>query len=111
MLPPLAPRPSRCTTFHLDRQGHEDDNFSASPLRLSTTVGNESHTFCLLSLGGETSEKSILCALVVLLFVAVGIAAAPPLTFTFSDFHANKTATETERFLQLTEKVGCGGWI
>jgi hypothetical protein len=29
---------------------------------------------------------------------AVGIAAAPPLTFTFSDVHANKTAMETDTF-------------
>jgi hypothetical protein len=43
-------------------------------------------------------KKSILGALVVLMFVAVGIAAAPPLTFTFSDVHANKTATETDTF-------------
>lgn len=32
------------------------------------------------------------------MFVAVGIAAAPPLTFTFSDVHANKTAIETDSF-------------
>ena len=43
-------------------------------------------------------KKSILGVLVVLMFVAVGIAAAPPLTFTFSDVHANKTATETDTF-------------
>jgi hypothetical protein len=43
-------------------------------------------------------KKSILGALIVLMFVAVGIAAAPPLTFTFSDVHANKTATETDTF-------------
>jgi hypothetical protein len=43
-------------------------------------------------------KKSIVGALAVLLFVAVGIAAAPPLTFTFSDVHANKTATETDTF-------------
>ena len=43
-------------------------------------------------------KKSILGALVVLMFVAVGIAAAPPLTFTFSDVHASKTATETDTF-------------
>jgi hypothetical protein len=42
--------------------------------------------------------KSILGALLVLMFVAVGIAAAPPLTFTYSDVHANKTATETDTF-------------
>jgi hypothetical protein len=43
-------------------------------------------------------KKSILGTLIVLMFVAVGIAAAPPLTFTFSDVHANKTATETDTF-------------
>ena len=43
-------------------------------------------------------KKSILGVLLVLMFVAVGIAAAPPLTFTFSDVHANKTATETDSF-------------
>ncbi len=43
-------------------------------------------------------NKSILGTLVVLMFVAVGIAAAPPLTFTFSDVHANKTALETDTF-------------
>ena len=43
-------------------------------------------------------KKSILGAFVVLMFVAVGIAAAPPLTFTFSDVHANKTAQETDSF-------------
>ncbi len=37
-------------------------------------------------------KKSILGALIVMMFVAVGIAAAPPLTFTFSDVRANKTA-------------------
>ena len=43
-------------------------------------------------------KKSILGVSLVLMFVAVGIAAAPPLTFTFSDVHANKTATETDTF-------------
>jgi hypothetical protein len=43
-------------------------------------------------------KNSILGVLVVFMFVAVGIAAAPPLTFTFSDVHANKTATETDSF-------------
>jgi hypothetical protein len=43
-------------------------------------------------------KKSILGALIVMMFVAVGIAAAPPLTFTFSDVHANKTAMETDTF-------------
>jgi hypothetical protein len=36
--------------------------------------------------------------LLVLTFVAVGIAAAPPLTFTFSNVKANKTATETDSY-------------
>jgi hypothetical protein len=36
--------------------------------------------------------------LLVLTFVAVGIAAAPPLTFTFSDVHSLKTATETDAY-------------
>lgn len=43
-------------------------------------------------------RKSISGVLLVLMFVAVGIAAAPPLTFTFSDVHANKTAMETDAF-------------
>jgi len=43
-------------------------------------------------------KSSILGVLVVLMFVAVGIAAAPPLTFTFSDVHSTKTAMETDSF-------------
>jgi hypothetical protein len=43
-------------------------------------------------------KKSVLGVLLILMFVAVGIAAAPPLTFTFSDVHANKTALETDTF-------------
>ena len=43
-------------------------------------------------------KRSILGVLLVLTFVAVGIAAAPPLTFTFSDVKANKTATETDSY-------------
>lgn len=43
-------------------------------------------------------KRSMLGVLLVLTFVAVGIAAAPPLTFTFSDVHANKTAMETDSF-------------
>jgi len=43
-------------------------------------------------------KRSILGVLLVLTFVAVGIAAAPQLTFTFSDVHANKTATETDSY-------------
>jgi hypothetical protein len=40
----------------------------------------------------------MLGVLLVLTFVAVGIASAPPLTFTFSDVHANKTALETDAY-------------
>jgi probable HAF family extracellular repeat protein len=43
-------------------------------------------------------KRSILGVLLVLTFVAVGIAAAPPLTFTFKDVHANKTALETDTY-------------
>jgi hypothetical protein len=43
-------------------------------------------------------KRSILGVLLVLTFVAVGIAAAPSLTFTFSDVHATKTATETDTY-------------
>lgn len=43
-------------------------------------------------------KKFISGALLVLMFVAVSIAAAPTLTFTFSDVHANKTAMETDSF-------------
>jgi hypothetical protein len=43
-------------------------------------------------------KRSVLGVLLVLAFVAVGIAAAPPLTFTFSDVHANKSATETDSY-------------
>jgi hypothetical protein len=40
----------------------------------------------------------MLGVLIVLTFVAVGIAAAPPLTFTYSDVHANATALETDTY-------------
>jgi hypothetical protein len=43
-------------------------------------------------------KRSIFGVLIVLTCVAVGIAAAPPLTFTFSDVHANKTALETDTY-------------
>ena len=43
-------------------------------------------------------KRSILGVLLVLTFVAVGIAAAPPLTYTFSNVKANKTATETDSY-------------
>ncbi len=43
-------------------------------------------------------KRSMLGILLVLTFVAVGIASAPPLTFTYSDVHANKTATKTDSY-------------
>jgi len=43
-------------------------------------------------------KKSILGVLLVLTIAAVGIAAAPPLTFTFKDIHATKTALETDTY-------------
>jgi len=43
-------------------------------------------------------KRSILGVLLILTFVAVGIAAAPPLTFTFSDVHSSKTALETDTY-------------
>ncbi len=43
-------------------------------------------------------KRIILGVSLVLTFVAVGIAAAPPLTFTYTDVHANKTAIETDSY-------------
>jgi hypothetical protein len=43
-------------------------------------------------------KRSILGVLLVLTFVAVGIAAAPPLKITFSDVHAKSTALETDTY-------------
>jgi hypothetical protein len=43
-------------------------------------------------------KRSILGVLLVLTFVAVGLAAAPPLTFTYTDVHANSTALETDTY-------------
>jgi len=37
-------------------------------------------------------KRSMLGVLLVLTFVAVSMAAAPTLTFTYTDVHANKTA-------------------
>jgi len=56
-------------------------------------------------------KKSILGTLVVLMFVAVGIAAAPPLTFTFSDVHASKTATETDTFAVNNAGMIAGDYV
>jgi probable HAF family extracellular repeat protein len=43
-------------------------------------------------------KRSIFGIAIVLALVAVGIAAAPPLTFTFKDVHASKTAQETDSY-------------
>ncbi len=43
-------------------------------------------------------KRSILGVLLVLAFVAVGIAAAPPLTLTYSDVKAKSTAQETDTY-------------
>ncbi len=56
-------------------------------------------------------KKSMLGALVVVMFVAVGIAAAPPLTFTFSDVHANKTAMETDSFAVNNAGMIAGDYV
>jgi hypothetical protein len=56
-------------------------------------------------------KSSILGVLLVLMFVAVGIAAAPPLTFTFSDVHANKTATETDSFAVNNAGMIAGDYV
>ena len=56
-------------------------------------------------------KKSILGALAVLMFVAVGIAAAPPLTFTFSDVHAKRTATETDTFAVNNAGMIAGDYV
>jgi len=43
-------------------------------------------------------KRSMLGVLLVLTFVAVSMAAAPTLTFTYTDVHANKTALETDTY-------------
>jgi hypothetical protein len=43
-------------------------------------------------------KRSMLGVLLVLTFVAVGIASAPKITFTFKDVKANKTAQETDSY-------------
>src|SRR6202161_1187399 len=53
----------------------------------------------------------MLGVLLVLTFVAVGIASAPPLTFTFSDVHTNKTATETDSYAVNNSGVIAGDYI
>lgn len=56
-------------------------------------------------------KRPIFGVLLVLTFVAVGIAAAPPLTFTFSDVHANKTATETDSYAVNNGGVIAGDYV
>jgi hypothetical protein len=56
-------------------------------------------------------KRSILGVLLVLKFVAVGIAAAPSLTFTFSDVHSTKTATETDSYAVNNKGVIAGDYV
>jgi len=56
-------------------------------------------------------KRSILGVLLLLTFVAVGIAAAPPLTFKFSDVHANKTAIETDTYGVNNAGVIAGDYV
>jgi probable HAF family extracellular repeat protein len=56
-------------------------------------------------------KRSIRGILLVLTFVAVGIAAAPLLTFTFSDVHSTKTATETDSYAVNNNGVIAGDYI
>jgi probable HAF family extracellular repeat protein len=55
-------------------------------------------------------KRPILGVLLVLTFVAVGLAAAPQLTFKFSDVHANKTATETDAYAVNNKGVIAGAY-
>jgi hypothetical protein len=56
-------------------------------------------------------KRSILGVLIVLAFVAVGIAAAPPLTFTFKDVVANKTALETDSYAINNSGMIAGDYV
>jgi hypothetical protein len=56
-------------------------------------------------------KRSVLGILLVLTFVAVGIASAPPLTFTYTDVHANKTALETDTYAVNNKGVIAGDYI
>jgi len=56
-------------------------------------------------------KKSVVGALAVLLFVSVGIAAAPQITFTFTDVHANKTALETDTFAVNNSGMIAGDYV
>jgi hypothetical protein len=56
-------------------------------------------------------KRSMLGILLVLTFAAVGIAAAPSLTFTFTDVHANKTALETDTYAVNDAGVIAGDYV
>ena len=56
-------------------------------------------------------KRSVLGILLVLTFVAVGIASAPPLTFTYTDVHANKTALETDTYAVNNKGVIAGDYV
>jgi hypothetical protein len=56
-------------------------------------------------------KKYMLGVLLVLTFVAVGMAAAPSLTFTFTDVMANKTATETDSYGLNNAGVIAGDYV
>src|SRR5271167_3047506 len=56
-------------------------------------------------------KRSLLGVFLVLTFVAVGIAAAPPLTFTFSDVHATKTAIETDSYAVNNSGTIAGDYV
>jgi probable HAF family extracellular repeat protein len=56
-------------------------------------------------------KRSILGALLVLTFVAVGIASAPKVTFTFKDVKANKTAQETDAYAINNAGVIAGDYV
>ncbi|HEV8047361.1 MAG TPA: hypothetical protein VGP35_06515 [Terriglobales bacterium] len=56
-------------------------------------------------------KRSMLGVLLVLTFVAVGIASAPPLTFTYTDVHANKTALETDTYAVNNKGVIAGDYV
>jgi len=56
-------------------------------------------------------KRSILGVLLVLTFVAVGIAAAPPLKFTFKDVQASKTALETDTYAINNSGMIAGDYV
>ena len=56
-------------------------------------------------------KRSMLGVLIVLTCVAVGIAAAPPLTFTFSDVIAKKSALETDSYAVNDNGAIAGDYI